>query len=180
MDAAFTSIAFSEPETAETNLSLLEQRLPAVLWTTLPALLAQLPDPDGSLNYLERYLRDAPSPIVAYLGKNPAALHYLLLVFSYSHFLSETLLQRPELITWLHRRGPGEGLDKIKSREDLLEEFARFAATEYDQPPTVVLARFKRREYLRITWRRSSANRSTPTTCSGIRTAVRCSSGGRP
>ena len=153
MDAAFTSIAFSEPETAETNLSLLEQRLPAVLWTTLPALLAQLPDPDGSLNYLERYFRDAPAPIVAYLGKNPAALHYLLLVFSYSHFLSETLLQRPELITWLHRRGPGEGLDKIKSREDLLEEFARFAATEYDQPPTVVLARFKRREYLRITIR---------------------------
>jgi glutamate-ammonia-ligase adenylyltransferase len=153
MDAAFTSIAFSEPETAETNLSLLEQRLPAALWPTLPALLTQLPDPDGSLNYLERYLRDAPGHVVAYLGKNPAALHYLLLVFSYSHFLSETMLQRPELITWLHRRGPGEGLDTIKSREDLLEEFARFAATEYDQPPTVVLARFKRREYLRITIR---------------------------
>jgi glutamate-ammonia-ligase adenylyltransferase len=153
MDAAFTSIAFSEPETAETNLSLIEQRLPARVWSALPALLAQLPDPDGSLNYLERYLRDAPARVVKHLEQNPAALHYLLLLFSYSHFLSETLLQRPELILWLHRQGPGEGLDEIKSREDLLEEFARFAATDFDQPPAVVLARFKRREYLRITLR---------------------------
>src|SRR5713101_6185530 len=153
MDAAFTSIAFSEPATAETNLSLLERRLPGSLWSALPALLGQLPDPDGSLNYLERYLRDAPPRVVSFLEKNPAALHYLLLLFSYSHFLSESLLQQPELIQWLHHRGAGDGLDRIKSPENLLEEFARFTATHFEATPAVILARFKRREYLRITLR---------------------------
>ncbi len=153
MDAAFTSIAFAEPATAETTLSLLERRLPGHLWAALPALLGQLPDPDAALNYLERYLREAPSRVAVHLEKNPAALHYLLVIFSHSRFLSESLVQQPDLLLWLHRRGPGEGLDRIKSREDLLEEFARFNATLFDSPPPVVLARFKRREYLRVTLR---------------------------
>ncbi len=36
MDAAFASIAFAEPARAETNLALLEPRLPSNLWATLP------------------------------------------------------------------------------------------------------------------------------------------------
>src|SRR6267378_291070 len=167
MHAAFSSIAFAEPDRAEGNLALLEQQLPASLWATLPALLAQLPDPDSALNYLERYLRPDAEPgesrapfvrTVAYLKQHPAALHHLLVIFSYSRFLSETLVQQPELITWLHRptrRGqdPADSLDRIKSPEDLHEEFARFAVVSHQQPPAVVLARFKRREYLRITLR---------------------------
>ena len=166
MDAAFASIAFADPARAETNLALLERRLPGNLWATLPALLAQLPDPDGALNFLERYLRletdlrpgTPPSRIVAYLRRHPAALHHLLVIFSYSRFLSETLVQQPELITWLHgpaRRGlePAPSLDRIKPPEDLHEEFARFEAVSLDVAPAVVLARFKRREYLRITLR---------------------------
>ncbi len=166
MDAAFASIAFAEPPRAETNLTLIERRLPANLWATLPALLAQLADPDGALNFLERYLRPeadtqpgaAHARTVAYLKRYPAALHHLLVIFSYSRFLSETLVQQPELITWLHgpaRRGPERAprLDRIKSPEDLHEEFARFEAVSLDLPPAVVLARFKRREYLRITLR---------------------------
>src|SRR5437899_2676483 len=167
MHAAFSSIAFAEPDRAEGNLALLEQQLPASLWATLPALLAQLPDPDSALNYLERYLRPDAEPgesgapfarTVAYLKQHPAALHHLLVIFSYSRFLSETLVQQPELITWLHRptrRGqdPADSLDRIKSPEDLHEEFARFGVVSHQQPPAVVLARFKRREYLRITLR---------------------------
>lgn len=159
MDAAFASVAFAEPERAETNLLLLEQRLPAAPWTTLPTLLAQVPDPDEALNYLERYLRDASPRVMSALERSPAALHYLLVLFSYSRFLSETLVQQPELILWLHRSSGRTGvpvdprLERIKSPEDLHEEFARFEATSFDQPPAVALARFKRREYLRITLR---------------------------
>jgi glutamate-ammonia-ligase adenylyltransferase len=167
MDATFASIAFAEAARAETNLALLERRLPANLWATLPALLAQLPDPDGALNFLERYARSeaeanpgnssATRPL-AYLKRHPAALHHLLVIFSHSRFLSETLVQQPELVTWLHRpmrRGPEptESLDRIKSPEDLHEEAARFEAVSLDVPPSAVLARFKRREYLRITLR---------------------------
>jgi len=162
MDIAFASLAFAEPARAAGNLKLLEHRLPASLWSSLPSLLAQVPDPDSALNYLERYLRpEETRPVdraLAHLTRHPAALHYLLMVFSYSRFLSETLVQKPDLIAWLYRPGHGSTalatgrhtLERVKSAEDLHEEYARFEATEYDQPAAVVLARFKRREYLRI------------------------------
>src|SRR5713226_7489427 len=161
MDPAYSSIVFVEPARAEANLALVERRLPGNLWATLPALLAQLPDPDGALNFLERYLRLEAEPTaantrtVAYLKRHPAALHHLLVIFSYSRFLSETLVQQPGLITWLHRPArkgleAAQSLDRIKSPEDLHEEFAQFEAVSLEHPPAVVLARFKRREYLRI------------------------------
>jgi glutamate-ammonia-ligase adenylyltransferase len=153
MDAAFTSIAFAEPTAAEANLERIEQRLPARLWAALPSLLAQVPDPDGALNYLERYLRAASPHILRELERAPAALHYLLVIFSYSRYLSETLIQQPELIGWLYRPPTPTGrsaLERLKSPDDLHEEFARFSATAFDLPTPVVLARFKRREYLRI------------------------------
>ena len=153
MDAAFSSIVFAEPARAESNLGLIERRLPGNLWATLPALLAQVPDPDGALNFLERYARGAAEAVSEYIARNPTALHYLLVIFSYSRFLSETLVQQPELILWLHRTGPRENLERVKTLEELHEEFARFEAVTLAQPPAVILARFKRREYLRITLR---------------------------
>src|SRR5215470_7790331 len=101
MNADFASISFAEPGRAEANLALLERCLPSNLWATLPALLAQLPDPDGALNFLERYLRQeseaepasqSVASAVAYMRRQPAGLHHLLLIFSYSRFLSETLI----------------------------------------------------------------------------------------
>src|SRR5574341_612653 len=153
MDAAFSSIAFAEPARAESNLELVEKRLPGNLWATLPALLAQVPDPDGALNFLERYARAAGESVVAYVARHPAALHHLLVIFSYSRFLSETLIQQPELVLWLHGAGPRDKLDHVKTLDDLHEEFAQFEAVTLSQPPAVILARFKRREYLRITLR---------------------------
>src|SRR2546422_6063560 len=111
MHAAFSSIAFAEPDRAEGNLALLEQPLPASLWATLPALLAQLPDPDSALNYLERYLRPDTEPgesgapfarTVAYLKQHPAALHHMLVIFSYSRFLSRSEEHTSELQSRLH------------------------------------------------------------------------------
>ncbi len=153
MEAAFSSIAFAEPARAESNLGLVEKRLPGNLWATLPALLGQVPDPDGALNFLERYVRAASESITAYVARNPTSLHYLLVIFSYSRFLSETLIQQPELILWLHRAGPRDTLERVKTLDDLHEEFAQFEAVNLSQTPAVILARFKRREYLRITLR---------------------------
>lgn len=158
MPERLKQVAFADPTRAQANLALIQQRLPARLWQALPPLLLQVPDPDGALNYLERYLRDDGRQTLArtlrYIERNPVALHYLLLVFSYSRFLSETLVQQPELAEWLHRpvsaRTFRGGIERIKSAEDLDEEFARFEATALDIPPARVLARFKRREYLRI------------------------------
>ena len=158
MPAAYFNIAFGDPERAASNLARIEERLPASLRAAFPALLAQTPAPDDALNFLERFLRPeggAPPRVLAFLEQHPASLHYLLTVFSYSRFLSETLLQQPGLLTTLLRPSqPGEspprGLERARTREDLREEFARFEATSFDAAPSVLLARFKRREYLRI------------------------------
>src|SRR5690348_13311751 len=153
MDAAFAQIKFNEPGAAEANLGILRAQLPANLWRHLPAFLAQLPNPDDALNFLERFLREAPASVARHLETHPAALHYLLSLFSFSRFLSESLVQQPDLILWLDRHGPNDGLERMKSREDMLEDCYRFSTMAFELPAAVFLARFKRREYLRITLR---------------------------
>ncbi len=141
------SVSFHEPVRASTNLEQLRARLPAALLSLLPTILAQLPDPDGSLNYLERFSHELPRRVLDGIARQPALLHYLLALFSYSRFLSETLLQEPELILWLGRE---HALERMPTKEELLEDFARFEATALDLDPALALARFKRRQYLRI------------------------------
>ena len=153
MDAAFANIVFNEPLAAEANLAILQPRLPAAVWAALPTLLEQVPSPDDALNFLERFWRAAPQTVIRHIETHRAALHYLLTLFSYSRFLSESLVQQPELILWLDRRGAREGIERMKSHDDLLEDCYRSSAMAFDLPPAVFLARFKRREYLRITLR---------------------------
>ena len=158
---AYSRIVFADAARAQANLARIEGRLPASLRAAFPALLAQTPAPDDALNFLERFLRPeggASPRVLEFLAQHPASLHYLLTVFSYSRFLSETLLQQPALLTTLLRpprpeAGAGHdprGIERSRTIEDLNDEFARFEATSLDVPPAVILARFKRREYLRI------------------------------
>ncbi|HEV2299500.1 MAG TPA: hypothetical protein VGR72_13415 [Candidatus Acidoferrales bacterium] len=153
MKQEFSAIPFNEPQSAEANLAILESRLAPSLWRILPTLLAQVPSPDDALNFLERYRREAPLSVTRHLESHPPALLYLLALFSHSRFLSESLVHQPELILWLDRRGPNEGIHRMRTRDDLTEEYYRFATMSFDLTPSVVLSHFKRREYLRITLR---------------------------
>ena len=150
LPAAYAAILFHEPARADANIALLEARLPVSLRALLPTLLAQVPDPDGALNRLERFTRELPARVADALTRQPTLLHYLLALFAHSGFLSETLIQQPELVLWLGRE---RNLERLKSREELLEEYARFESTALDVEPGLALARFKRRQYLRITLR---------------------------
>lgn len=141
MERVLSTVRFREAARARENLERLRPRVKEPAARSLAALLAQLPDPDGSLNLLERFSEAAPAAVMEYVSAHPAALHYLLAVFSYSAFLSETLLREPELIVNLHS---GNTLFRLQSREEMLEEYRRFAGGGQ------ALARFKRREYLRI------------------------------
>ncbi len=153
-----STVPFADPALAAANLSHIEKRLPPKLLAALPTLLAPLPDPDGALNYLERFLSSDNAQgldeSLTYMSRHPAALHYALVIFSYSRYLSETLVQQPSLVAWLHRPAKSRqfrrGIEHIKSQEDLEEDFSRFEAAEMDLDPAVLLSRFKRREYLRI------------------------------
>jgi glutamate-ammonia-ligase adenylyltransferase len=147
---ALRGLSLESPGRAQTNLALLRERLPEPLFSLLATVLGQVPDPDRALNTLERFTRGLPPRVMKTMVQKPVLLHYLLALFSHSGFLSETLAQQPELVLWLSRE---KHLQRAKSKEELLEEYARFQATAGESEPALILAHFKRRQYLRITLR---------------------------
>jgi glutamate-ammonia-ligase adenylyltransferase len=147
MRPEFQAIPFEDLEKAELNLARLEQQLAPTLAVPLASLLAHSPDADGALNLLERYAQEAPAEVLGEIARYPVALSYLMAIFGYSGFLAETLLSEPSLvIQFAHDRN----FTKLKSKEDLMQDFARFATTNPDPWLAAQLARFKRRNYLRI------------------------------
>ena len=147
MQMQFASIEFEDRAKAASNLERLEEQLSPTLLTPLASLLSQSPDPDGALNLLERYAQGAPPQVLADLARYPIALSYLVAIFGYSGYLAETLLSEPQLVVQFAR---DRNFTKLKSREDLMQDFARFSTTNPDPWLAALLARFKRRNYLRI------------------------------
>jgi glutamate-ammonia-ligase adenylyltransferase len=147
MRAEFAGINFEDVGRAEGNLERLENQLAPTLLTPLASLLSQSPDPDGALNLLERYAQGAPPQVLAELARYPAALSYLIAIFGYSGYLAETLLSEPQLVVQFAR---DRNFTKLKSKEDLMQDFARFSTTSPDPWLAALLARFKRRNFLRI------------------------------
>ena len=147
MRPEFAALKFEEPGKAEGNLERMEKQLAPTLLTPLASLLSASPDPDGALNLLERYVQGAPSQVLAELARYPAALSYLIAIFGYSGYLAETLLSEPQLVLQFAR---DRNFTKLKSKEELMQDFARFSTTNPDPWLAALLARFKRRNYLRI------------------------------
>jgi glutamate-ammonia-ligase adenylyltransferase len=147
MRPEFSAVPFLEPAKAESNLVQVEQRLAPTLRVPLASLLAQSPDPDGALNFLERYVEKTTPEVRHGLAQHPTALTYLIAIFSFSSYLAETLLAEPELTIQFAR---DRDFTQPKSKEDLMEDYARFATTNPEPWLSAQLARFKRRSYLRI------------------------------
>ena len=147
MRPEFAAINFEDAEKAAGNLERLEDQLAPTLLPPLASLLSQSPDPDGALNLLERYAQGAPPQVLGELARYPAALSYLIAIFGYSGYLAETLLSEPQLVVQFAR---DRNFTKLKSKEDLMQDFARFSTTNPDPWLAALLARFKRRNYLRI------------------------------
>ena len=122
-------------------------RLAPSLAVPAAALLAHSPDPDGSLNLLERFVVGAPPDVLADLANYPTALTYLVAIFGHSTFLAESFFADPSLAAQFAR---DRKFTKLKSREDLMQDYARFSTTHPDPWLSAQLARFKRRNYLRI------------------------------
>jgi glutamate-ammonia-ligase adenylyltransferase len=147
MPPAFTTIAFQDAARAEANLAQLEKLLPTSLHYPLASLLAQSPDPDGALNLLERYASKAPTDILADLARYPSALTYLIAIFGYSGFLAETFLAEPHLPVQFAR---DKNFTKLRSKEDVMQDYARFSTAAPNPWLSAQLGQFKRRIYLRI------------------------------
>ena len=132
---------------AEGSIGRLEQRLAPGLMLPLASLLAESPDPDGSLELLERYAEAAPPDVLVELAHHPTALIYLIAIFGYSESLAETFLEDFSLAIQFTRH---RHFTKLKSIEDLMQDYARYSVTNPDLWVSSQLARFKRRNLLRI------------------------------
>ncbi len=109
-------------------------------------LIADLPDRDAPLRFLsslaEQHPRDA-----AKLRKNDGLLSDVLTLAAFSPLLSTTLLQNPEYLWWLNRK---RSQPAVRTKDELLEALGRFVLTHSQVDLHTQLARFRRRELLRI------------------------------
>jgi glutamate-ammonia-ligase adenylyltransferase len=141
------AIPFRDRQVADRNYELVRKRVPPGLAEVIPPLLADLPDPDMALNVLERWTESAGGEVIRQIDRNRSLLHYALTVFAFSQFLGETLLQNVDILQTLLRE---ENLDRSHSHEEYRESFARFRSRSFETDIAVLLARFKKREYIRI------------------------------
>lgn len=113
-------------------------------------MLAEIPDADSALNLFERLTEGGSTELFRTFEKHRVLVHYALILFGYSQYLGETLLHNLDLLPSLLRE---ENLDRSHSREEFREAFARFRSRSFETDIAGLLARFKRREYIRIVLR---------------------------
>ena len=109
-------------------------------------LIRDLPDPDAASRFLHRFTEIHPSQTKK-LIKNPGLLSDVLTLAAFSPLLALTLEQNPEYLSWLLLKRTESG---VTPKEELLESLARFSLTHSQIDLQIVLARFRRRELLRI------------------------------
>jgi len=150
-------------ESAASRLAHIQRLVPAGVFNSFSALLPGSPNADSTVNQFERMAEAASttpanatpalaggpgSPaLLALLDKHPSLVHYAVIVFGYSSWLGETLIHNPDLFYGLLR---DRNLDRTLAREEFLESFARMCSRSLETDTAALLARFKRREYVRI------------------------------
>src|SRR5438045_821305 len=140
-------IPFQDAPAARQHFEHLASKLSPVLANALPALLADSPDPDSSLLLFERLVNEGPPELLRLMESHPFLAHYAIAVFGHSRYLGETLVQNSDLLsTFLRERK----LDRSYSHEEFSEALARFHSRSFERDNSLLLARFKRREYVRI------------------------------
>jgi [glutamine synthetase] adenylyltransferase / [glutamine synthetase]-adenylyl-L-tyrosine phosphorylase len=146
---------FKDPETADRNLQLMAEDLPlrhilARMTRRLLEAAGQSPDPDAALNHFERLFSNLAhrANFLGFLGEAPEALEALILICGASPFNAEILIRNPEYFYWLLDQ---LGSPWVKSPPVYLQE-ARQTIGKFDDGTLQLraLARFKRREMLRI------------------------------
>ncbi|MFN7997975.1 MAG: glutamine-synthetase adenylyltransferase [Bryobacteraceae bacterium] len=147
MRSLLEAVEFRNPARAREDIARMGTGIPDRISARIQLLLGSVPDPDEALHFLERLRADCPAAFDRVIS-SPATLRYLITTFSYSRFLSEAVLRRPE---WLLQTAAAGDLHRIVTAEEFAERLPEFAASEArDQSIAVMLARFRRRQLLRI------------------------------
>ncbi len=146
MSSLLEELEFRDVQRVAPAVAALET-LPPDVFRVVQALLRSLPNRDDAVHYLKRLITEVPGPSAQIAG-NLIALRYALTVFSWSRFLSESVIRHPE---WLLDLSVGHDLHRGFLAEDYEAALTRLLG---DAPPRPVdFARFRRRQLLRIVLR---------------------------
>jgi glutamate-ammonia-ligase adenylyltransferase len=124
--------------------------LPERIARRIHLLLASVPDPAAVERYLERLHDEAPSAFDRIVS-SAAALRCAVNIFSYSRFLSDAVLKKPERILEVSASGSFYRALSVEGYEERLFDF--LGKERRDMPSALDLARFRRRQLLRISLR---------------------------
>jgi [glutamine synthetase] adenylyltransferase / [glutamine synthetase]-adenylyl-L-tyrosine phosphorylase len=141
------NVRFRQAQRARENFQRISERAPRELLAVLVTLLTDLPDPDSALNLFQRFCESATDDVLRQLQREPVLVHYALSVFAHSQYLGDALIRNPDLFAILAR---DKGVDREHTREEFHEHFARLRARSSESDFSALLARFKKREYVRI------------------------------
>ncbi|MDT5293755.1 MAG: [glutamine synthetase] adenylyltransferase / [glutamine synthetase]-adenylyl-L-tyrosine [Acidobacteriota bacterium] len=118
----------------------------AKLSEKIEALVRDLPEPEGARLFYERMTAGRARAARAF-ERDEGLLADALALAAWSPLLATTLEQNPDYLGWLARERTDP---RVRTTEELAESLARFALTHSQVAPQVTLARFRRRELLRV------------------------------
>jgi glutamate-ammonia-ligase adenylyltransferase len=110
------------------------------------ALVRDLPDAEGARLFFGR-LMSVHTHAFKTLTRDIGLLADVLALAAWSPLLGTTLAQHPDYLPWLMRE---RGQTRVRTREEFGESLARFNLTNSQLDSHVLVARFRRRELLRI------------------------------
>jgi glutamate-ammonia-ligase adenylyltransferase len=139
-----SNLPYRDRPRAGRELAALAPHLPSAVQNRFDLLLASSPAPEQGLHYFTR-LREQHPGAFDRLTRSAIGLRHLVAVFTYSRFLSEEILEHPG---WAEQLLDPVDLQRVSTAEDLRIRLE--AALPPGLPPPVELAKFRRRQILRI------------------------------
>jgi glutamate-ammonia-ligase adenylyltransferase len=112
----------------------------------IESLVRELPDPEGARRFYERVTSEHARAARAF-ERDEGLLSDALALAAWSPMLATTIEQNPDYLAWLARE---KVLTRVREAEELGEQLARFALTHTRDGAQATLARFRRRELLRV------------------------------
>lgn len=109
-------------------------------------LVLELPDQKGARMFLNELSEQQPRAFRSLIAE-PGLMADALALAAWSPLLSTTLVQNPDYLSWLNRERSNS---RVRTCDELREALARFALMNSSLNPQILLARFRRRELLRI------------------------------
>jgi glutamate-ammonia-ligase adenylyltransferase len=138
------NLSFRNRLRAMREIGELSRSLPPAALNRFDLLLATSAAPEEGLRYFARLREQHPS-FFQRLTLSTAGLRYLIAVFTHSHFLSEEILEHPGWAEQLLEAGDLHQVLTAETMREMLE-----AELPPGPPSTLELAKFRRRQMLRI------------------------------